>query len=696
MSETPARRTRGSTRMSATPGAPSVAGSRKPRPKTPKALPAVPTGKSHAYGAVGKVELSTQLEDPSGNAGGFAARFRADRGVAVSRDVGDIIVPEPLPLPVPNITKAPVVVQQPRTKTITSKSSVAASSVRSTQKIATPYYLKPQAQDSTDDDGDDDFDGGYRRNGFLPTVGSAFQQREPSVGADSFTDLETHFSYETSMPPSTRSRRVAEIRPPPSTQEREAARPWSVSIFFETLHRRWQNLEFSWKKLSPLFRRICLALLTALLLLLLFGPGRWLSLLDKGANVCYRAGEYALSPFSSIHRRAFGSGQDVLSRRMQTLELDMQGIRHQVRGIDAEGLHRLQSILPEQIMVRKNSETGQLEFPPDFWRALDSKLDQRDNSNIWDKFVQTNQNKLEQHAQDIVQKTLKHQKVISREDLAAAVNENHVAFQENFSAQLHSFEASLRKNTEVVARRTVSDIIKQLPDSKGSTQLHSLALANIARNTELRLRSVNFFSHTLGATVHPRYTSPTHPRQLGGLWHWVNRNLHDFQGRGHPSPFRVLTPWEEPSDCWCAAASDDKGKAQIGVMMPRAMKPTSITIEHMPSTGTLDIGAAPREVEIWVRRQADIGAPQAYNSHPDCGEPPEAGLVCVGKAAYDINAINHIQNFDLEANEAIGFVDFAIIRVINNWGQDWTCIYRIRLHGEPEPVIAISSTLAEL
>jgi hypothetical protein len=690
MSETPARRTRGSTRMSATPVAPSVAGSRKPRPKTPKALPAVPTGKSHAYGAVGKVELSTQLEDRPGNAGGFAARFLADRGAAVSRDIGDANVPDILPALPRNTTKAPAITRPVGTRPIASKSYVATTSVRSTQQITTPSYLRPQANDSSEDD---DSGNDHQHAGFAPMDGSLFR-RAPSTGAGSFTDLDTQFSYEASMPPSTRSRRVAEIRPPPTTQEREAARPWRVSVFFETLHRRWQEFEIPWNKFTPNIRRACLGLLAFLVLCSLFGPS---NLLQKGSNACLEAGEYALSPFSYLQRRAFGSDEDGLSSRMRTLELDMQGVRNQVRGLNAEGIERLQSILPEQIMVHKNPETGELEFPPGFWRAIDAKLDQRDDSDIWARFLQTNQQKLEQHAQDIVQKTLKHQKIISKEDLAAAVSENHAGFEENFSAQLRAFETSVRKSTEIAARRTVSDIIKQLPDNKGSTQLHSLALANIARNTELRLRSVNFFSHTLGATVHPKYTSPTHPRQLGGLWQWVNRNLYDYQGRGYPSPFRVLTPWEEPSDCWCAAASDDKGKAQIGVLIPRAMTPTSITIEHMPSTGTLDIGAAPREFEVWVRSQASTEASQSYNSGLGCGEAPESDLVCIGKASYDIHALNHVQNFDLEDFDgAIGFVDFAIIRVINNWGQDWTCIYRVRLHGEPEPADVKSGTLDEL
>ncbi|KAH0349993.1 hypothetical protein KCU81_g2668, partial [Aureobasidium melanogenum] len=693
MSETPARRTRGSTRMSATPAAPSVAGSRRPRAKTPKALPAVPTGKSHAYGAVGKVELSTQLEDPSGSAGGFAARFLADRGAAVSRDIGDAVVPDALPAPSANITKATTTTRPVSTKPTMSRSPVATTSIRSTQKITTPYYLRPQAHDSTDND---EFEDDYQHAGFVPTGGSLFR-RAPSTGAGSFTDLDTQFSYEASMPPSTRSRKVAELRPPPTTQEREAARPWRVSVFFETLHRRWQDFEIPWDKFSPQVRRICLALLTAFLLLFLLGPSRWLGLLERGTNACFKAGEYVISPLSYVQRRAFGSGEDKLSRRLQTLELDMQGVRNQVRGLNADELERLQSILPEQIMVRKNPETGGLEFPPGFWQAIDAKLDHRDNGKIWDRFMETNQRKLEQHAQDLVQRTLQHQKIISKEDLAAAVRENHAAFQEHFSGQLRAFEASVRKSTEMVARRTVSDIIKQLPDSKGSTQLHSLALANIARNTELRLRSVNFFSHALGATVHPRYTSPTHPRQLGGVWQWVNRNLYDYQGRGHPSPSRALTAWDEPSDCWCAAASDDKGKAQIGVIIPRAMIPTSITIEHMPTTGTLDIGAAPREFEVWVRTRAGAGAPQSYNSHLGCGEAPEPGLVCIGKASYDIHALNHVQNFDLEdIDGATGFVDFAVIRVINNWGQDWTCIYRIRLHGEPEPAELKSGDSGEL
>ncbi|KAH0137554.1 hypothetical protein KCU82_g18214, partial [Aureobasidium melanogenum] len=190
MSETPARRTRGSTRMSATPAAPSVAGSRRPRAKTPKALPAVPTGKSHAYGAVGKVELSTQLEDPSGSAGGFAARFLADRGAAVSRDIGDAVVSDALPAPSANTTKATTTTRPVSTQPTISRSPVVTTSVRSTQRITTPYYLRPQTHDSTDND---DFEDDYQHAGFVSTGGSLFR-RAPSTGAGSFTDLDTQFS----------------------------------------------------------------------------------------------------------------------------------------------------------------------------------------------------------------------------------------------------------------------------------------------------------------------------------------------------------------------------------------------------------------------------------------------------------------------------------------------------------------------
>lgn len=685
MADTPARRTRASTRTSATP-APSAAGSRKPRAKPPKALPAVPTGKSHAYGAAGKVELSTQLDDPSGGGGGFAARFRADRGAAVGRDVDDG-APDIQP------ARSPATAKTPFSRPVASKPVAAPVSVISTQKIATPYYLQPNANESTDND---EFDNDYPSDDFEPTGGFSFRREPSAADAGSFTDLETHFSYTTSMPPSTRSRRVAELQPPPTTEEREAAMPWSVSVFLETLHRRWRNVETYWAQVSPQIRQTCLGLLVALLLFFLVGPGRWLSLLQQGTGVCYRAGEYALKPFSYVQQRALGPGHNDLSKRMQTLELDMQGIRHQVRDIDPEGIKHLQSILPEQIMVRKNAQTGHLEFPPNFWHALQAKLDERDTEDAWDKFIKTNQKKMEQHAQGVVEKTVRNQRIINKEDLTAAVGENYAEFRERFSEQLRSFEASIRKSTELVARRTVSDVIKQLPENQGSTQLHSLALINMARNTELRLRTVNYFSHTYGASVHPDFTSPTYAQPRRGIWDWVNQNLHDFQGRGYPSPSRALTPWEEPSDCWCAAASDDMGKAQIGVLMPRAMRPTSITIEHMPSTGTLDIGAAPKEFEVWVRTRGGASASQSYNSHLGCGEAPQHGLVCIGKAAYDIHASNHIQNFDLEdLDGAVGFVNFAVVRITNNWGQDWTCIYRIRMHGDAEPTEE-SSVLDEL
>lgn len=680
MADTPGR-TRLSTRMSATP-APSVA-SKKPRAKPAKALPAVPTGKSHAYGAIGNVQLSTQLTDPFGNGGSFAARFQADRGAALNRDGGG------------ETGTAPVIAASPiAKKTITkpSKPSTFAppASSPSGPRIATPHYLQNNANDTTDnDDFDDDYDYTDDHADFEP-----IDNLNHSVGdAGSVTDLETQFSYTTSMPQSTASRRIAELQPPATREERHVARPWSVSIFLETLHRQWQDLKESWLKADALLKQIFLGLLAALVLLSLFDPG---NILETGTNVCYKTGEYVSKPFIYIQQKM--SGSEDLSKRIQALEVGVQDVRHHLQGIDPHAIKRLSSILPEQMLVRKNAKTGQLEFPTNFWLALQAKMDERDSQKTWDKFIEINEKKLHRHAQGIVQETLQNSHIVSREDLTTAVGQNYAEFRQKFSGQLRAFESSIHQSTALSAKKAVSDMIKDLPDNKGFTQLYGLTLANMARNTEIRLKTVNFFSHTYGATVHPGYTSPTHSRQTGGIWQWINRNIHDIDGRGYPSPARALLPWEEPADCWCAAASNDLGKAQIGVIMPRAMRPTSITIEHMPLTGTLDIEAAPRDFEVWVQSSTDANAlGQSGGIDLGCGESPEHGMVCVGKATYNIHATNHIQNFDLE--DVLGsatFSKFAVVRVLNNWGQDWTCIYRIRMHGDPEPAESDGKLLGEL
>ncbi|KAI9880595.1 MAG: hypothetical protein M1830_001946 [Pleopsidium flavum] len=231
----------------------------------------------------------------------------------------------------------------------------------------------------------------------------------------------------------------------------------------------------------------------------------------------------------------------------------------------------------------------------------------------------------------------------------------------------------------------VSVLEKPLKDSQ-------LVNPQVAPGTGSRIYGVNFFSTGLGAVVDPYVTSPTkrHPTSF------LHRRALNFLGLGLRKPLppvAALEPWDDIGDCWCAPFG--KGRAQLGVLLPRVIYPTSITIEHIPSGATLDIAAAPKNMELW----AQIPDEQAREAVGDAAFPllstaddiavTEDSLdrtyVRISKWKYNIHAPNHIQTFamavDMEHfNAKVGKV---VVRAKTNWGgRSYTCLYRVRMHGK--------------
>ena len=202
-------------------------------------------------------------------------------------------------------------------------------------------------------------------------------------------------------------------------------------------------------------------------------------------------------------------------------------------------------------------------------------------------------------------------------------------------------------------------------------------------------RQVNFFSTGLGAVVDPYLSSPTRKKEIT----FLQRGVVNFFGldlRKPLPPVAALESWDDIGDCWCAPPG--RGKAQLAVLLPRAIYPTAITVEHIPSEATLDIAAAPKDMELWAQIH-DEGTREAVANaaFPLLGDVIDASVnlgptyVRIGKWQYSIHQPNHVQTFtmavDLEHFDAK--VDKVVVRATTNWGgQDYTCLYRLRLFGK--------------
>ena len=127
-------------------------------------------------------------------------------------------------------------------------------------------------------------------------------------------------------------------------------------------------------------------------------------------------------------------------------------------------------------------------------------------------------------------------------------------------------------------------------------------------------------------------------------------------------------------------------------MMADALYPERLVIEHMPAGGTRRIANAPRTIEVWgemgsaeeANRMSEVMRDVIpYPSQEDCTKRPSDTHVCLARGEYDIHHHNHVQSLPIWTHaEDIGLaVSSFTIRVVNNWGGQRTCLYRLRMIG---------------
>ncbi|KAF2492006.1 hypothetical protein BU16DRAFT_529391 [Lophium mytilinum] len=356
------------------------------------------------------------------------------------------------------------------------------------------------------------------------------------------------------------------------------------------------------------------------------------------------------------------------------------------RVVSLEGtVHDIQQHLPDHVVVQVDQSTGKPVISDTFWRALRSKFSQKGLFNVadkdieWKEFLVNNARKIETAIGNDRKKLLahfdntfvlarKHHQVLTRDEFAELMQKDYLAM-----------SARVEQEVERVAKQIGTVAIRQ------QIRLESLAYANLLFNSELSLKTVNFFSPGLGAKINPRLTSPTLSKDI--TWKAAAFKLF-FWAPPRNAPMTALERWEEASDCWCTAASSTK-QSQLAVQMALPIFPTRVTIENIPKEGTLNWKSAPKDVELWVeiddpdkREAVEI----SFNElHKPCrGSGPGSKYVCIGSMMYDIHGPNHVQTFDLELDLKAHDVEVknAIVRVIETWGSDYTCVYRIRMHGE--------------
>lgn len=263
--------------------------------------------------------------------------------------------------------------------------------------------------------------------------------------------------------------------------------------------------------------------------------------------------------------------------------------------------------------------------------------------------------------------------------------------------------------------------IDQLQKLTSNQQEGSYAGAFVSNGSPI-LSQPNFFALAAGAVVDPRLTSPTRSEEFSLPMRIMLSLVGIRRTLSHP-PRAALEPWHDEGDCWCAAKKDQgavSGNALnkttiLTVMTGELVYPTELVIEHFPASSSLRPGTAPRDIEVWadLYSMAESGDWERlhvddltnYSDHTT-DETMDAQMfgswlskqtgsrwARVGRGEYQQQSAatterrprgdTHIQSFSMDWNQhgRVHYSQRFLIRVRSTWGEAFTCLYRVRLHG---------------
>ncbi|KAL7411860.1 hypothetical protein BDY24DRAFT_123771 [Mrakia frigida] len=214
------------------------------------------------------------------------------------------------------------------------------------------------------------------------------------------------------------------------------------------------------------------------------------------------------------------------------------------------------------------------------------------------------------------------------------------------------------------------------------------------------LAKTDYALFTAGGRVIPSITTDTYEIKIKAASTWGRlvggkKAATTIEGR---APAYALDPDIGVGNCWPFAGS----KGQLGILLARKVLVTEITIEHAARAVSFDMDAAPRDVEVWgmvegAENQAKVAAYQARKAEelanlppgseldePVASLPPSPNYILLGSFTYDIDSPNHRQTFAVP--EAIKELQvptgIVVVRIGSNYGADYTCLYRVRVHGD--------------
>ncbi|CAD6244097.1 GSCOCG00013244001-RA-CDS [Cotesia congregata] len=127
------------------------------------------------------------------------------------------------------------------------------------------------------------------------------------------------------------------------------------------------------------------------------------------------------------------------------------------------------------------------------------------------------------------------------------------------------------------------------------------------------------------------------------------------------TPRKVIQPWTQPGECWAFRGSH----GNVEIELARTALVSSVTLEHIPITASLTgtINSAPKEFRV-------------------LGKFRDKYLI-LGSFQYNYNGPSS-QIFQITKSDRTKIpLNLIMLQILSNWGNpEYTCIYRLRVHGK--------------
>ncbi|WWD15961.1 hypothetical protein CI109_100385 [Kwoniella shandongensis] len=379
-------------------------------------------------------------------------------------------------------------------------------------------------------------------------------------------------------------------------------------------------------------------------------------------------------------------------KSIEHVDRDIQQLRTRVDKVekavkdaldDGRLLAALEKVLPDNMPIRVNSR-GTIDIEPSFWAEMKKVMMGRTETEALVKRMmsestsstspQINEKKVEEWTEKTFDRKAASGEFLSKDSFTSILNyELNELRRERAEMPAPSKPSGKSKSSassSVTIKSNKGDDLTSL-----FNELIDAALLKYSKDTIAR---TDYALFTAGARVIPQLTSDTLVLQTAsGVGKWIMGSK-DVQGR---PPATALHPDISVGSCW-----PFKGEqGSLGVMLTRRVVVSDITIEHAPSELALDTSTAPRVIQV-MGILDDEEDKEKFAQYWAQKEDPAAqpDYLPLGSFTYDPAALSHIQTFPVASDIVdLGIkVGVVVFKVESNWGGHFTCMYRVRVHGD--------------